>query len=340
ERRVRLEGFCRAVRPAGAARALRLGRGARLRDRGGLRPLPALAPHGRPRPERADVARGDRAGLHGPHAGHERPDADDALPPDDRRPGVRDAGRPVPRPGHPRGRHGRGAQRDPRHGRGVAERQGAPRAPGRGDRAHPPPVDGGARDVRGRALPDADRHDLRPPGRAHPDLHGRLGTDRREDGRPGGRRLHHHERQGPGALRPAPREGRGGGPRGRAGLRRDGQDDGDQGLLRPRRRVRPQGLRVVGGARPAGRRQERRGRPARDGAPGRRRAGPRAHPLHRHGRSAGVRGADPPLRRARLHPPGLPRPGDGPAPLHGPVLRRRAAAPAHGVRRAGRGPRV
>jgi coenzyme F420-dependent glucose-6-phosphate dehydrogenase len=80
--------------------------------------------------------------------------------------------------------------------------------------------------------------------------------------------------------------------------------------------------------------------PARDGAPGRRRAGPRAHPLHRHGRPAGVRGAHPPLRRARLHPPDLPRPGHGPAALHGPVRRGRAAAAAHGVRRAGAGARV
>ena len=49
--------------------------------------------------------------------------------------------------------HRRGDERDARHGRRVPGPQGAPAAPGGGDRADPPALDRGARGLRGRLLP-------------------------------------------------------------------------------------------------------------------------------------------------------------------------------------------
>ncbi len=101
---------------------------------------------------------------------HERAHADDALPPGDRRPGVRDARLPRARPDLPRRRHRRGDERDADHRRRVPGPQGAAAEDGRGDRGHPQALERGARRLRGRLLQAAPRHDLRPARRAGADL--------------------------------------------------------------------------------------------------------------------------------------------------------------------------
>ncbi len=66
----------------------------------------------------------------------ERAHADDALPPGDRRAGVRDARVPGAGPDLPRRRHRRGDERDADHGRRVPRPQGAADEDGRGDHGH------------------------------------------------------------------------------------------------------------------------------------------------------------------------------------------------------------
>ena len=131
--------------PAPPARLLDRGRAARAGDRRHLRPLPAVPPHGRPCPGVPPVARRARRADRPGADRDERAHADDALPPVDDRPGVRDPRVPQPRPRLARRRHRRGAERDARHRRRVARREGAPPAPRRGDRADAPPLDGRAR---------------------------------------------------------------------------------------------------------------------------------------------------------------------------------------------------
>ena len=231
-----------------AARPVAAGRGARPRDHRRLRPLPALAPPRRACPGRAHVARRAGCAQRRRARRHERADADDALPPVDRRAVVRDARAAHARPGLPRHRHRRGDERDARDGRGVAGREGAPAAAGRVDRADPPPVDRGARRLRGRLLPHRARDPLRAPRGADPDLRRRRRPARRQARRPHRRRLHLHQRQADGALHVAARERRGGrrgrGPR--PGRHR--ADDRDQGLLRHRARARRARVPLVGRA--------------------------------------------------------------------------------------------
>ena len=240
--------------------------------------------------------------------GDERAHADAPLPAGGGRAGVRDAGLPLPGARHPRRRHRRGDERDAGDRGRVAGREGAAPAARRGDRADPRALERRARQLRGRLLPHRPRDDLRPAGRAGADLRRRLRAARGEARRSCRGRLHLHERQG---RRPLPRaagRGRGGRARGRTrpGVAR--ADDRDQGLLRPRPRLRARGVQLVGRARAHARGEERRRGPDRDGAPGRRAPRPRPHPLHRLRRPAGGRRADPLLRRPRLRPPRLPRP--------------------------------
>ena len=121
---------------------------------------------GRPCPDVASLARRARAGTEPRVAGTERADADDALPPVDRRPGFGTLGCLAP------GRvflgvgTGRGDERDAcdrQRVAGAKERRLRLRG---GDRAHPPALDGRAGDVRGRLLPHRQGDDLRPADRA------------------------------------------------------------------------------------------------------------------------------------------------------------------------------
>ena len=178
----------------------------------------------------------------------------------------------------PRCRHRRGAEREARHRRRDAAPQGAPAAPGGGDRADPPAVERGARGLRGRASTARPKRDrLRPARGAGADLRRRVGAAGRQARRARGRRLHLHQRQGPGAVRGAARQGRGG----RAGRGpRPGGDpahDRDQGLLRPRPRVALAQHPPVGRAGAAARAEGGHRRPDRDGARGRRERRPGAH---------------------------------------------------------------
>ena len=172
---------------------------------------PPCSPGSVPRPRRRR-----RSSL-----GHERADADDALPPGDRRAGVRDARVPGAGPDLPRRRHRRGDERDADHRRRVPRPQGAADEDGRGDHGHPAALGRGAGGLRGRVLQAAARHDLRPAGRAGADLRGGERTAGGEAGRPRRRRLHLHQRQGPAALR-----------------RPAGQRQGGRGEGRPRLRAR------------------------------------------------------------------------------------------------------
>ena len=207
----RLQGVQRAVRPDRTAGADPARGVTRLRGRGRLRPPPAVAPPRRPRARGAAVARRRRGDdfEHSPR--HVRADADDALPPGDRRPGVRDARLPRPRPDLPRRRHRRGDERDADHRRRVPRPQGAADEDGRGDRRDEAALERRARRLRGRVLHAAPRHDLRPARRAGADLRRRLRAARGQARRPRRRRLHLHVGQGPGALREAARRR----PRGR-----------------------------------------------------------------------------------------------------------------------------
>ena len=247
-RALRLQGIGRAVRATRAARAVGHGGAARARLDRDLRPLPAVAAPRRARARRAALARRrGRADRAGPHR-HERADADAPLPARDHRAGVRHARLPVPGPGLARRRHGRGDERDAGHRRRVARREGAPAPARRGRRPDPPPLDRGARHVRGRVLPDRSRHDLRPSGRAGADLHRGLRPARRQARRPPRRRLHLHQRQAARALRGAARQRRRGRPRRRPRPGRAPAHDRDQGLLRPRPRLR-RARRAAGGRR-------------------------------------------------------------------------------------------
>ena len=80
----------------------------------------------------------------------------------------------------------------------------------RGDRADPPAVDRGARRLRRRVLPDAARHDLRPPRPAGADLRRRLRPARGQARRHRRRWLHLHQRQEARAVRAAHGRRRGG----------------------------------------------------------------------------------------------------------------------------------
>ena len=174
-RALRLQGIGRAV-PA-AATAGPGDRGGKGRLRVGLdqRSLPAVAPHRRPRAQRARLAGCRRPGDRAGHARHQRPDAVVPLQPGDRRPGLRHARLPGARPGHPRRRHRGVAQRDPgRHRLARAERA-VRAAQGVGD-AHPAALPRGLRLVRGRVLPDLQRDDLRQARGARADLHRGVGA--------------------------------------------------------------------------------------------------------------------------------------------------------------------
>ena len=187
----------RAVRPARPAGVLDPRRTRRLRQRLRQRPLPALAPHGRPRPELPGVAGGARDANAAGDDRHERPDTVVPLSPGDRRPGVCDAGF---------ARRRRSARRAGRRHRRVAQRGAA------GDRvagperaicpaegsvgAHSAAVDRGAPDIRGAVLQDAECDDLRPAGAAGRALDRRLRPGGRPARGPRRRRLHLHQRQG------------------------------------------------------------------------------------------------------------------------------------------------
>ena len=95
-------------------------------------------------------------------AGNLGADADDALPPVGRRPGVRHARVPGTGTCLSRRGHGGGDERDAADRQRVAGREGAAIAAARVDRAHAPALDGGARDVRGRLLPHRAGDGLRP----------------------------------------------------------------------------------------------------------------------------------------------------------------------------------
>ena len=87
---VRIQGVSRAVRPARPPGVRGPRRASRLRQRLRQRPLPAVAPHRRPRPELLRLARrADDADPAG-HDRHERADAVVPLPPGARRPGAGD----------------------------------------------------------------------------------------------------------------------------------------------------------------------------------------------------------------------------------------------------------
>ena len=111
------------------------------------RPLPALAPHQRPRPERARVAGrrvpGDEAG----HARHVRAHAVVPLQPGDRGPGVRDARLSCPGPGDPGRRDRRVDERGPGRRR-LARAERALRPAQGGRDAHPGAHRAGRRDRR------------------------------------------------------------------------------------------------------------------------------------------------------------------------------------------------
>ena len=96
------------------------------------------------------------------------------------------------------------------------------------------------------------------------------GPARGEARRPRRRRLHHDQRQGARALRGADRGDGGGRAGGRPRPGGDRPDDRDQGLVRPRPRVRARGLRVLGAARADARAEAGRRGPDRAGAARRR----------------------------------------------------------------------
>ena len=83
--------------------------------------------------------------------GHERADADDALPPVDDRPCLRHARAALSRSCLPRRRHRRVAERDAGDRRRVAGRKGTADAARRGDRPDAPALDRRPRHVRGRS---------------------------------------------------------------------------------------------------------------------------------------------------------------------------------------------
>ena len=162
------------------------------------------------------------------------------------------------------------AERDPgRHRLAGAERAVRP-AQGVGD-AHPAAVSRGLRHVRGRVLPDPQRHDLRPAGRAGPDLHRGLRAGRRATRRADLRWVHLHLGQGPRALhRDAPARRRGGRRQGRARRQRSWPHDRDEGQLRHRSRAGDGGHQDLGRAGTLRRAEGRRRGPPRDGTAGRR----------------------------------------------------------------------
>ena len=195
----RVQGVGGAVRARRAGRLRRAGRGARPGLGHRLRPLPALAPRGRPRAELAGLDDGG-AGPHRAGRGrHLGADADLPLQPRGGRADLRDDGLPGPGPGHARRRHRRGAQRG---GRGVGRRgrvarvQGALRPAARGGAADARAVDRGPGHLRGRVLPHRGRHHLRPPRRAGSRLRRRRRPDGRQVRRSRRRRLHLHLGQG------------------------------------------------------------------------------------------------------------------------------------------------
>ena len=210
----RLQGLRRAVPAAAPARPRRRRRDGRLRLRLDQRPLPALAPHRRPRAQRARLAGRRHAGHDARDPGHERPHAVVPLQPGGRRAGVRDPGLPGARPRDPGRGHGRVHERGPGRGR-LARAERAVRAPAGVRAAHPGAVGAGrgVRRLRGPVLPHPRGDDLRQAGPARADLHRGLGAGRRPSRRAARRRLHLHQRQGRGAVhRDAPAgAGRGGG---------------------------------------------------------------------------------------------------------------------------------
>ena len=107
------------------------------------------------------------------------------------------------------------------------------------------------RRLRGHVLPDPRGDDLRQARGARPGLHRRLGPRGRAPRGPARRRVHLHERQGRRAVHrdppPGARRGCGEGRPRRIG---DGQDDRDEGLLRPGPRPGDGGHEDLGGARP------------------------------------------------------------------------------------------
>ena len=212
-------GYKASAEQFGPRRLVELGvrrRAARLRHRHRLRPLPAVAPRGRPRAVLARLDERGRRAHRARAARHQRAHAHLPLPPGGDRPGVRDDGLPVPRPRDARHRHRRGDERGRGHRHRVARVQGALRPHARVGAADPRAVERRARDVRGRLLQDRPGHGLRPPGHAGADLRRRRRPAGRALRRPRGRRLHLHERQGHGALhREAPARGRRGAREGR-----------------------------------------------------------------------------------------------------------------------------
>ena len=242
-------GAVRSRRARGIRRPCR-GAGTRLRHR--LRPLPAVAARGWPRPELARLARLGRGPHRARHARHLGPHADLPLQPGGHRADLRHPGLPGPGADHARDRHRRGAQRGGRRlgaRRRVAGVQGAVRPDARGRPDHPRAVDRAQRDLRRRVLQHGRGQDLRPPRRAGPDLRRRGRADGGPLCRPDGRRLHLHLGQGPAAVcRPAGSRGRRGARAGRPRPRRDRPDDRGQALVGSRPRPGAGELPLLGAA--------------------------------------------------------------------------------------------
>ena len=166
-------------------------------------------------------------------ARHQRAHPDLPLSPGGGRAGVRHARLPGARPGRPRRRLGRVAQRGAARAR-MAGRQGAVRPAQGGGHADQAAVDRGPGDLRRHLLPDREGHHLRQAGAAGADLHRRLRPGRDPARRPDRRRLHHHQRQGPTLYTEHAAAGRRRGRRqGRPLAGRPRPDDRDEGVLRP-----------------------------------------------------------------------------------------------------------
>ena len=215
----RLQGVRRAV-PAPPPPGPRDRRGTgRLRLGLDQRPLPALAAHRRPRPQRPGLAGCGRPGDRAGDPRHERAHPVVPVQPGGRRAGVRHARLPGAGPGHPRRRDGRVLERDPGRHR-LARPERAVRAPEGSRDADPGALPQGVPHVRRRVLPDQERDDLRPAGGAGPDLHRGLRTGRRATRRPDRRRDDLHLRQGRGPVHGhAAAGGRRGLPAGRSATR-------------------------------------------------------------------------------------------------------------------------
>ena len=257
-------------------------------------------------------------------ARHECADADDALPPGDRRAGVRDARVPGAGPDLPRRRHRRGDERDADHRRRVPRPQGAADEDGRGDH--------------GDASCSGPRSGWT--SRASTTT---CGAPRSTTG-PDEQVPIYVAASGPLAAKLAGRVGdgfictSGKDPQLYVDLLANVKEGAEKAGRDPEQIKRMievkvsydrdpvvgrEGDALVGGAGAHARGEGGRRGPGRDGAPRRQRGRPRAHALHRLGRPAGGRGQDPAVHRARLRRAGVPLPGQRPEALHRRVRQRR-----------------